>query len=158
MWAKYELIWSGVSMDDLVELYCMLIRSLTEYCSTAFHSSLTLLLSNKIEAIQKTCLKIILGVMYVSYDSALEMCGLQSLHNRREHRSLQFAIKCTQHKTNKQMFPLNPSTDTHMLRNREAFKVNRARTEAYKNSAVPYLQKRLNDYYEKHGRTATKSV
>ena len=142
-----KLKYVGVQIEDLVELYCLLIRSLTEYCSTAFHSSLTQLLSNKIEAIQKTCLKIILGVMYVSYDAALEMCGLQSLHDRREHRSLQFAIKCTQHRTNKDLFPLNPSTDTHMLRNREVFKVNRTRTEEYKKSAVPHLQKQLNDHY-----------
>ena len=54
--------------------------------------------------------------MYVDYDSALEMCGLQSLHMRREHRSLQFAIKCTKHQINKEMFPLNQSTDIHDIR------------------------------------------
>ena len=97
-------------------------------------------LRNKIEAIQKTCLKIILGVMYVSYESALEMCGLQDLHMQRDHRSLQIAIKCTKYRTNKELFPLNPSSDTHMLRKQDVFKVNRARTEVYKNSAVPNLQ------------------
>ena len=45
-------------------------------------------MSNKIEAIQNTCLRVILGVMYVDYISALEMCGLKSLYSRREHRSL----------------------------------------------------------------------
>ena len=53
----------------------------------------------------------------------------------------------TQHRTNKKLFPLNPSTDTHMLRNREVFKFNRARTEEYKKSAVPYLQKQLNAHF-----------
>ena len=80
------------SIEDLVELYCLLIRSITEYCSAVFHSSLTLRLINKIEYIQKTCLKVILGVMYVNYDSALEMTGLQKLHKRREHRGLKFAL------------------------------------------------------------------
>ena len=79
--------------------------------------------------------------MYVSYDSALKMYWLQSLHDRREHRSLQFAIKCTQHRTNKEPFPLNPFNDIHMLRNRKFFKVNRARAEEYKKHLVPYLQK-----------------
>ena len=46
-----KLKYVGVPIEDLVELYCLLIRSLTEYCSTAFHSSLTLNLRNKIEAI-----------------------------------------------------------------------------------------------------------
>ena len=143
-----KLKYVGVEIEELVNIYCLFIRSLTEYCSTAFHSSLTIILTNKIEAIQKTCLRIILGVMYVSYDSALEMCGLQPLHIRREHRSLQFALKCIKHKRNKKIFPLNPSTDTHLLRHREKFQVNRARTQIYKNSAVPYLQRRLNDHFE----------
>ena len=37
--------------------------------------------SDKIERIQKTCLKVILNEMYVDYQSALEMIGLESLEN-----------------------------------------------------------------------------
>ena len=61
-----KLKYVGIEEEDLIEIYCLMIRSLTEYCSTLFHSSLRKKLSNKIEAIQKTCLKVILGVMYVS--------------------------------------------------------------------------------------------
>ena len=57
--------------------------------------------------------------MYVEYEAALEMCVLSTLHERKEHRSLLFALKCTKHSTNKRIFPLNPSTDTHLVRNRE---------------------------------------
>ena len=46
-----------VSTEDLVELYCLHICSLNEYCSTSFHSSLSKKHSNKIETVQKTCLK-----------------------------------------------------------------------------------------------------
>ena len=143
-----KLKYVGVSMEDLIELYCMHIRSLTEYCSTAFHSSLTQKLSKKIEAIQKTCLRVILGVMYVEYSAALEMCGLETLHTRREHRSLKFAIKCTIHPTNNEIFPLNPSQDTHFVRNREYFKVNKCHTEKYKKSTIPTLQGKLNSHME----------
>ena len=90
-----RLKYVGTSEDDLIELYCLLIRSLTEYCSVAFHSSLSIQLSNKIEAIQKTSLRVILGVMYVDYQSALEMCGLDTLFTRRENKSLHFAILLT---------------------------------------------------------------
>ena len=144
-----KLKYVGVPTEDLVELYILHIRSLTEYCSTAFHSSLSQRLSNKLENIQKACLRVILDVMYVDYDSALEMCGLNSLHTRREHRSLLFAIKCTKHKTNKSMFSLNPSKDTHLVRKREKFMVNVSRTESYKKSTIPYLQRKLNLYTEK---------
>ena len=139
----------GTSTEDLIELYCLLIRSLTEYCSVVFHSSLTLRLRNKIEAIQKTCLRVILGEMYVDYESALEMCGLQKLDTRRENRSLQFALHCLKNEITINMFPHNPSTDTHELRNREKFKVNRSYTKCYKKSTIPYLQGRLNTHFSK---------
>ena len=86
--------------------------------------------------------------MYVSYEAALEMCGLEALHVRREHRSLQFALKCVRHETNKNMFPLNPSTDTHPVRNRKVFKVNKCLTESYRKSTIPKLQRRLNLHHE----------
>ena len=144
-----KLKYVGVAIEDLIELYSLKIRSITEYCSTAFHSSLTKKLSNKIEAIQKSSLRVILGVMYVNYDAALEMCGLLPLHERREHRSLQFALKCTKHPINKNIFPLNPSLDQHEVRSREVYKVNKSYTETYKKSAIPQLQRKLNEFFSK---------
>ena len=58
-------------------------------------------------------LRVILDIMYVDYTSALEMSALKTLHGRRERRSLSFAIKCSSHKTNISMFPLNPIQDIH---------------------------------------------
>ena len=81
-----KLRYVGVSREDLLNIYVLYIRSVTEYCSVAFHSRLTQEQSNKLERIQKTCLKVILGEEYISYDSALEMCGLQTLYSRRENR------------------------------------------------------------------------
>ena len=62
-----KLKYVGVSTEDLLELYCLLIRSQTEYCSTVFHSSLTQKLTNKLESIQRTSLKVIKSEMYVDY-------------------------------------------------------------------------------------------
>ena len=89
-----KLKYAGVSLEDLVEIYILFIRSLTEYCAVAFHSSLTEEDNRKLEQIQKTCLKVILGEMYVNYTAALEMCGLQLLYTRRHKRCLDFAQKC----------------------------------------------------------------
>ena len=77
-------------MEDLIQVYVLYIRSLTEYCSVVYHSRLTEEQSNKLERIQKTCLKVILNEMYVDYQSALEMTGLDSLKNRRLKRILDF--------------------------------------------------------------------
>jgi hypothetical protein len=144
-----KLKYVGVPIEDLIMLYSLHIRSVTEYCSTAFHSSLSQRSSNKLEAIQKTCLRVILGEMFIDYSSALEMCSIKSLLDRRENRSLSFAIKCTKHTNNMSMFPLNPSQDTHTVRHREKFLVNKSHTTKYMKSTIPYLQRRLNSYTEK---------
>ena len=59
---------------------------------------------------------------------------------------------CNQlHPINKNMFPANPSTDTHFIRNREILKVNKTHSEYYKKSTIPYLQRRLNTHFQKLG-------
>ena len=84
---------------------------LTEYCATAFHSSLTLDQSTDLERIQKTCLRVILGDNYVSYTAALEMTGLALLNERREKRCLEFALRSVKHPINERNFPLNPKKE-----------------------------------------------
>ena len=44
------------------------------------------------------------------------------------------------------MFPLNPTTDTHLIRHREKYKVNKCHSEYYLKSAIPFLQRKLNTY------------
>jgi hypothetical protein len=66
-----KLKYIGVKVEDLF------IRSVVEYCSVAFHSSLTIEQTNDLERIQKVCLKIILGDNFVDYrykDSAIPYC------------------------------------------------------------------------------------
>ena len=100
-----------------------------------------------IESIQKTSLKVILGDNYNSYEAAMEMCGLESLSQRRENRCLKFGIWCSRN-TNA-IFPCNPTTDTHNIRKRKFYKVNSSRREIYKKSANPYIQRKLNDHMAK---------
>ena len=124
--------------------------SLTEYCSTVFHSSLTVEQSQDLERIQKTCLKVILGDNYVSYEAALEMTGLETLHERREQRCRKFALKCIKHPTNHRLFPKNTNQEMNGMevRNRESFEVNFARIESYRISAIPYCQRILNKHFQ----------
>ena len=103
-----KLKYVGVSVEDLLDIYILFIRSVTEYCSVSFHSSLTQEQSKKLEIIQKTVLKVILGDMYIGYTAALEMCGLETLYARRQKRCLDFALKCIKHPRNKRLFPPNP--------------------------------------------------
>ena len=142
-----KLKYIGTSVEDLLDIYILYIRSVLEYCSVAFHSSLTDADIRKLEGVQKTCLRVILGEMYVGYEAALEMCGLESLSTRREIRCLSFSQKCVRHPKNKRLFPLNTRTFGQAQNTKETFLVNWARTDAYRNSAIPYCQRLLNQHY-----------
>ena len=139
-----KLKYVGVEIDDLLDIFVLYIRSVLEYCSVVWHSSLTQELSSSLEMVQKTCLKIILGDNYVSYSAALEMCNLKTLARRREERCLTFAQRCLKHPLHSRMFPLNENNLGNKHLSREKYSVNFAKTDTYKMSAVPYLQRRLN--------------
>ena len=127
-------------------MYILFIRSVTEYCAVVFHSSLNKQQTQKIEQIQKTCLKIILGDMYMDYHTSLEICGLKTLERRRQDRMLNFSLKSIKHPQNKRIFPRNEKHE-HNIREREPFKVNFANTENYRTSAVPSCQRALNTHF-----------
>ena len=113
-----KLKFVGVQTEELFELYCLHIHSLTDYCSPAIHSSLSQQLSNKIEwqnwVHSEFFFGAILGAMHVTYDLALEMRGIKTLYERRENRAPKFALTCTDHKDMKTRFswtqPLTPLT------------------------------------------------
>ena len=122
------------------------IRSIAEFCSVAFHSSLTVEQSNQIERIQRTCLKVILDEMYIDYPSALEMSGLDTLYDRRVKRCLDFYLKCVKHDKNRRLFTLNSNAGSFNVRNSETFSVNFASTSTYRDSTIPFCQRLLNRY------------
>ena len=139
-----KLKYVGVNQSDLIDIYKLFIRSLLEYCSVVWHSRLTVEDIQVLERVQKTSLRIILGDNYESYPSALEACNLKTLYERREERSLKFAHKCLKHPVNKRLFPLNSNCHTLHEKCKDKYTVNFAKTDALKKSAIPYLQRRLN--------------
>ena len=143
-----KLKYAGVSNADLLTIYCLFIRSVTEYCSVVFHSSLTSEQSEAIEKIQSTCLKVILKDKYINYSHALSITGLQLLSKRRERKCLVFSLRAIEHPQISRIFPYNENGQDVNLRKKELFKVNTARTESYRRSAIPYCQNLLNNYFQ----------
>ena len=142
-----KLKYVGVPVKDLITIYVLYIRSVLEYCSVLWHSTLTQSQSQSIERVQKTSLKIILGDNYCGYENALKECGLETLSQRREDRCLKFGLKCLTHPIYSQKFPVNPNLNgPHNTRNTEHFIVNKAKSESYRLSAKPYIQRKLNYY------------
>ena len=141
-----KLKYVGVCTENLLDVYRLFIRSCMEYCSVAFHSSLSIELSDKLERIQKTCLKVILGEMYVSYSAALEMCNIETLYSRRQKRCLNFSLKCLKNQRLRKFFPLKEDHGQD-VRGTEVFTVNFARTSTYRDSTIPYCQRLLNKHF-----------
>ena len=84
-------------------------------------------------------IKVILGPVYVNYQSALSVLELETLWIRREKLFLFFAKKCLKSQRHFALFPVVPVTHNYQLRNVELFTVNYARK-----SAIPNMQRKLN--------------
>ena len=143
-----KLKYVGVQTADLLEIYILYIRSLLEYCSVVWHSTLTVDQCQVIENVQKLCLKVIMGSEYSGYDNALVCCNLDKLSDRRQDRCLKFGLKTLLHPVYSDMFPVNPQilSAPHETRNSEHFQVNKAKSESYRQSTIPYIQRLLNEY------------
>lgn len=70
---------SGVSSDDLLLFYTSVIRSVLEYACQAWHTSLTVEQTHRIESIQKRALAIIFG-----HDNIIIKANFPTLESRRE--------------------------------------------------------------------------
>ena len=129
----------------LEHIYKTFIRSRLEYASTLWHSSLTVANRSDIERIQKSAMKVIFKEDYQGYQRSLNILKMENLHDRREKLCLRFAKKCLKQERMSVMFPKNNNRSTVKIRNKESFHVNKANTERYKNSAIPFLQRKLNE-------------
>ena len=66
----------GLGTNDLVLVYCSIVRSIVEYASPVW-AAIPLYLDELIESVQRKALKIIFG--RVDYTEALVLAGLESL-------------------------------------------------------------------------------
>ena len=133
----------------LMHIFQSQVRSVLEYCSTVWHSSLTKSDSKDIERIQKAAVKLMMGNKYEGYSKSLKFLKLDSLHERREKNALKFAKKSVKHENFLNFFPKQSGIHTMRTRNPKSFIVNKAHTERYKRSAVPFFQRLLNQDHMK---------
>ena len=133
----------SVPVEELVNIYCLYIRSVAEQSSVVWSSSLTVGQNYDLERVQKVALRIILGDEYSSYENALKLTGLVNLQARRSALSLNFAKKCIKNERARDMFPLKPDTNLN-TRRKEKYKVTKCRTGRLAKSAIPSMQAQLN--------------
>ena len=127
---------------DLVMIYTMYIRSVLEYNSNVWFSSITNEEREDIERVQRVACKIILKEDYRDYQQALEALNLQSLSDRRQSLAKRFALKCANSDRFSNMFPLNQKQAE--TRNNEKYLVKFAKSGRLQKSSIPAMQKLLN--------------
>ena len=141
IWTLRHLYHRGFSQEDLVKVYKSTILPCHDYCSTVYHSSLTLSQTIVLERLQAKALRAIFGYD-PSYRELVEKAGLTTLRARREARELVFARKCAESARFSQWFPVRESIrDT---RDGLTYEEKFARTLRCYNSPVYSMRRRLN--------------
>ena len=135
------------SVDDLVNVYMLLIHSILETACPVFQPLLTNENKESIERIQKIVLKVILGDKYLSYNQACNDVNLATLEERRTQICLNFGIKCLSHPHHKTLFPRDPDTG-YFTRHPDIMYQPWCKTTRYSKSPVPYIAKLLNEHYK----------
>ena len=130
---------------DLLIIYKSFIRSKLDQSAAVWHSSLSKNNENDLERVQRSALKVILGEKYISYESALKNLNLESLYERREALCLKFAKKSLKLKQFQKMFPKHNNLHKMEKRNPLRYVVNNSNTDRYRRSAIPSMQRMLNE-------------
>ena len=115
---------------------------MADQSNVVWSSSITSGEEYDLERIQKVALKIILGEHYGSYQNALYITKLDTLKARRTLLNKRFAVKCTKNDLTKDMFPL--AVNNVNTRHQEKYQVTRAKTNRLLVSAIPSMQRQLN--------------
>ena len=142
LWLLIRFKSRGATQDQLLTLYQLKVRCITEFAAPAFHGALTVEQSNCLEMIQKKAFVIILGTRYKNYDNALKTLSQEKLHIRRLKLCETFALKCTKNPRHCDLFQVNPVTQT---RQKQKYIEPRCITSRYYKSAVPFLTRLLNN-------------
>ena len=143
MMILHNLFQFGLPVEEMVNIYVLYIRSILETSAVVWHSSITKKERMEIERVQKVAIRIILGNDYENYPAALEITGLSTLDDRRKGLCKQFAKNCTKNPKMYQLFPLNKISRN--TRNPEKYFVTPASTDRLAKSAIPYMQRLLNE-------------
>ena len=130
--------------SDLKQIYTMFVRSRLETAVAVWHSRLTLEQSENLERVQKMAMRAIFKKQYSSYQDSVKLLKLDTLQIRRQKLNIKFARNCLKIDKIKNIFPLNDQVHNMEKRSYEKFHVNKANTERYRQSSVPYMQRLLN--------------
>ena len=102
------------SKKDKLQIYKVYIRSVLEQSSVVWGSSLSKKNERELERVQKVAVRLIMG-KYDSYEESLKSLKLQSLKERRNLLSVNFAKKCLKNENTKSIFKKNTKVQSSEL-------------------------------------------
>ena len=140
LWILRRIKELGGTTDDLLVVYKLQIRCLTELACPAWNGALTVKDIKKLENIQKMALKVILGKQFKTYEDALETLKLDKLETRRKQLCLSFATKTAKNLKYSSWFQLIHNNTRSGLK----YYVPVTRTTSYERSPLIYLANLLN--------------
>ena len=136
-----------------------MLRPVTEYAAPLWHSGLTKSQSNKLENLQKKALGLIFGIKYKDfkryyrvngedkdYETALDYLKMTTLKKRREILTSKFAIDTAKNERHEGFFE-SKSPIKYNTRSNVNFKEKFCVTERYRQSAIPYMSRMLNNVH-----------
>ena len=131
----------------MVKICILYIRSILEFNSNVWFSSITQEEEDDLECVQKVACRIILNCEYENYSKSLAVLKLENLKIRRSRLGLTFAKKAVDNPKMKHHFSLNKNKEK--IRNPEKFNVKFAHTSRLFNSTIPTVLRMLNDEHKK---------
>ena len=143
LWLLLRFRDMGASTEQLLTLWHQKGRSILEFASPVFFSSLTIEQNDSIESCQRKAFAIIPESKYESYEAALKNLQQEHLSVRREAAAIKFAQKCLDNPKHSDMFPRNPPVK-YSIRNRKPFKEYDCSTDRMYKSSLPTITRLLN--------------
>jgi len=148
LWTLRFLKKHGMQEKDLLHIYKQIILPSVEFSSVVYHSLITKQLSDKLEAVQRRAIRIILGYD-VDLDALLRSSYYQTLEERRRSNCLKFAIKAAASpRFGRVWFQETVQTDRNIrATTREKYVQKYCRTDRERNSPIQYFTRLLNEHY-----------
>ena len=143
-WVLRRMRALGVNIQTLAQYWKSEGRIHLEMCTPVWHNSITLSQRNSLARAQRVAMAAMVGRWAPSHSDQLGELGLESLVLRRDQICARFARSTATRSRHQDIFSLAPAGPERPGKQSVKYLEPRARTAAYRKSAVPYLTRVLN--------------
>ena len=143
LWYIRRLKEIGCNQDELVEAVKQRVLPICEQGLAWWAPLITKNESQMLERVLKTCMHIVFGKNYRSYEESLEQAGIKSLEQRRKCLFYKVARKVYNNPRYRGWFldssPVTPTSNTRSIKTQPALRPVTTRTYRYRTSAIPVM-------------------